>query len=353
MKKSLLWLLILIVCVSMVVTFSLIGCKKEAAPKTEEEVAPEEKVAEEAVGEASTAEAEVVAEEGYTFYMVSHSSPADPYWAVVNQGLIDAAEKFGVNVVFSAPDKYSIEGLINIFESVIDAAPDGIAISTTDPVAMESTLEKAIDAGIPLVNYDSKDDRGEIPYITYIGGDEWYNGHYCAVAALEKFTPTHVIIGWHEPGHAAHAIRAGAVKEVLDENNIPYTEVDITVDLATQMEAFSAAFQKNPEADAIYTMGPPGTIGALKFIEQNNLKGKVKIFCQDFSPEILDAIKAGDVVVAASQQPYLQGFLSVVTLYTYLAYGQAPVSDIITSVRMVDINNVDDVIKLAAEHRSG
>ena len=213
------------------------------------------------------------AEKEYTIYMVSHSSPADPYWAVVNQGLIDAAEIFNVRVVFSAPDKYSITEMINIFESVIDAKPDAIAISTTNPVAMDKTLRRAIDLGIPLINYDSKDDRGEIPYLTYIGGDEWYNGHYCAVAALEKFTPKHVIIGWHEPGHTAHATRSGAVKEVLDKNNIPHTDLDIGVDLAKQLEAFSAAFAKNPEADAIYTMGPPGTIGALKFIEQNNLKG--------------------------------------------------------------------------------
>lgn len=352
MKKLILRIVILLISISIIGTFSLIGCKAEKAAATGEEVAPtEEAVAEEE--EVEETKEEVVAEDKYTMYMVSHSSPADPYWAVVNQGLIDAAEKFDMNVVFSAPDKYSITEMINIFESAIDADPDAIAISTTDPVAMDSTLRRAIDSGIPLINYDSKDGRGEIPYITYIGGDEWYNGHYCAVAALEKFTPKHVIIAWHEPGHAAHAIRSGAVKEVLDENNIPYTEVDITVDLAKQLEAFSAAFAKNPEADAIYTMGPPGTIGALKFIEQNDLKGKVKIFCQDFSPEILEAIKEGDVVVAASQQPYLQGFLSVVTAYTFLAYGQAPVSDVITSVRMVDIDNVDDVINLAAEKRSG
>jgi len=293
------------------------------------------------------------AEKEYTIYMVSHSSPADSYWAVVNQGLMDAAEIFNVNVVFSAPDKYSITEMINIFESVIDAKPDAIAISTTDPVAMDKTLRRAIDSGIPLINYDSKDNRGEIPYLTYIGGDEWYNGHYCAVAALEKFTPKHVLIGWHEPGHTAHAIRSGAVKEVLDENNIPYMDLDIGVDLTKQLEAFNAAFARNPEIDAIYTMGPPGTIGALKFIEQNNLKGKVKIFCQDFSPEILEGIKAGDVVVAASQQPYLQGFLSVVTAYTFLNYGQASVSDIITSVRMVEINNVDTVIEFAAQRKAG
>ena len=38
MKKSLLWLVILVISVSMIAAFSLNGCKKEAAP-AEEEVA--------------------------------------------------------------------------------------------------------------------------------------------------------------------------------------------------------------------------------------------------------------------------------------------------------------------------
>jgi len=49
MKKSLLWLLILLLSISMVATFSLAGCKEEAAPA--EEAAPEEEVVEEAAPE--------------------------------------------------------------------------------------------------------------------------------------------------------------------------------------------------------------------------------------------------------------------------------------------------------------
>ena len=57
MKKILLWLLVLTMCVSMLATFSLAGCKKEAAPAAEEEVAAEE--------------AEEVSLEGVTIYYIS------------------------------------------------------------------------------------------------------------------------------------------------------------------------------------------------------------------------------------------------------------------------------------------
>ncbi len=62
MKKILLWLLVLTMCISMVASFSLVGCKEEAASAEEEEVeeaakeASEEEVAEEEVAEEEAVE---------------------------------------------------------------------------------------------------------------------------------------------------------------------------------------------------------------------------------------------------------------------------------------------------------
>jgi len=65
MKKSLLWLLIMLLTVSMVVTFSLAGCKKE---EVAEEEAVEEEVAEEEVVEEEAVEEEVAEASGEVLY---------------------------------------------------------------------------------------------------------------------------------------------------------------------------------------------------------------------------------------------------------------------------------------------
>ena len=70
MKKSLLWLLIVLLSVSMIATFSFAGCKKEEAAEeapAEEEAAEEAPAEEEAAEEAPAEEAaaeEVAEEEG-------------------------------------------------------------------------------------------------------------------------------------------------------------------------------------------------------------------------------------------------------------------------------------------------
>jgi len=74
MKKSLLWLLIMLLTVSMIATFSLVGCKEEAAPAEEEVV---EEVAEEAV---APAEEEAAAKEPVTLTIMANQDwVAKPY----------------------------------------------------------------------------------------------------------------------------------------------------------------------------------------------------------------------------------------------------------------------------------
>jgi simple sugar transport system substrate-binding protein len=46
--------------------------------------------------------------------------------------------------------------------------------------------------------------------------------------------------------------------------------------------------------------------------------GKVKLATFDLSPEVLDAITAGDMLFAIDQQQYLQGYLAIVAMNLYV-----------------------------------
>jgi simple sugar transport system substrate-binding protein len=57
-------------------------------------------------------------------------------------------------------------------------------------------------------------------------------------------------------------------------------------------------------------------------------------------------IKRDYVKFTIDQQPYLQGFQTVMMLYLYKEFGLAP-TDINTGVAIVDKSNVDEVEKLS------
>jgi simple sugar transport system substrate-binding protein len=62
----------------------------------------------------------------YTFYYVSHGGPADPWWAPVIKGSQDAAKLLNVKVVYSGPEKFSVQALVDLLNSAIAARPNGI-----------------------------------------------------------------------------------------------------------------------------------------------------------------------------------------------------------------------------------
>ncbi|AIY87849.1 MULTISPECIES: sugar ABC transporter substrate-binding protein [unclassified Thermotoga] len=288
----------------------------------------------------------------YTFYLVSHGGPADPFWAVVMKGLKDAGEKYGVETVYLGPEKYSLKEFIDLVNSTIARKPDGLIVTITNPVALDEPLRKAIKMGIPVVAINVPDTRPPeeaIPYLVYVGMDEYLAGVYAARRMLQEFTPKRAVIAIHEPGHAGLEARAKGIMDVLSEKNIPVEKLDITTDPTKALSIMKSYLMKHPDTDAIFTLGPLGAHPAIQLVEEEGLKGKVKIGAIDLTTKIIEAIKDGTVLFTIDQQQYLQGYLPVVFLYLYKEYGLIPHEKVLTGPSIVDKSNVDVVEKTVRE----
>jgi simple sugar transport system substrate-binding protein len=289
------------------------------------------------------------AQEDMTFYVVSHGGPADPFWGVVMTGVEDAGKALGVNAIYQGPEKYSIEELVSMLDAAIAAEPDGIAVTITDPSAVEEPLLRAIDAGIPVIAINVADPRpaGEaIPYMFYIGANEYLGGKQSGERMLAAGTPTRAVCGNQEMGHVGLEARCRGFMEVMEAAGVPSEEIDITNDPTTALEVFRSYFTKNPDTDAVLTLGPLGTIPAVQFFEEEGLAGKVMHGTFDLGPETLDAIRAGTTMFAIDQQQYLQGYMSVMWLYLKAKFSLQPANDIFTGPGFVDASNVEMIAEL-------
>jgi len=284
----------------------------------------------------------------YTFYLVSHGGPADPFWGVVMKGMKDAAEKYGVEAIYLGPEKYSLKEFIDLVNSAIARKPDGLIVTITNPVALDEPLRKAIKMGIPVVAINVPDTRPPeeaIPYLVYVGMDEYLAGVYAARRMLQEFTPKRAVVAIHEPGHVGLEARAKGIMDVLSEKNIPVEKLDITTDPTKALTIMKSYLMKHPDTDAIFTLGPLGAHPAIQLVEEEGLVGKVKIGAIDLTTKITDAIKKGVVVFTIDQQQYLQGYLPVVFLYLYKEYGLIPHEKVLTGPSIVDKTNVEIVEK--------
>jgi simple sugar transport system substrate-binding protein len=120
----------------------------------------------------------------YPFVMVSHIGPSDPNMKWLTMALEDFETKYpNVETEYVSTNVYSIQELVRLLEQVIASRPDGIAVPILNIAAQEGPLRDAIGKGIPVVAFNVPDTRplGErIPYLTYVGGDEYLTGRRLA-----------------------------------------------------------------------------------------------------------------------------------------------------------------------------
>lgn len=293
----------------------------------------------------------------YRFYVVSHGGPGDPFWGVVMKGVEDAAafvtkgnpDGDVIEATYLGPAKYSVEELVNMLNSAIATKPDGLAVTITDPASVEGPLRKAIEQGIPVIAINVPDPRpvGErIPYLFYIGGDEYLSGKKAAERILATGKPKRAIVTIHVLGHIGLELRAKGFIEVMEANGVPAEKLATYLDPTQAIEILKSYFAKYPDTDAIFTLGPIDSSYVLAFLREQGLIGKVKHAAFDVSDEVVKAIKAGETLFTISQQQYLQGFLPIVYLYLYNKYSFLPANDILTGPGFVDASNVGLVEEL-------
>lgn len=141
--------------VAMVATV-LVGCgaKEEVAPATKE-AAPAAEEAAPATEETSstTEEASTAADLRFEVIVKSYQSS---YWQAAVTGVNQKAEELGVTVNCTGPNAESdIADQVNMLNSAINSAPDGIGLAASDQSACLDSLQKAMDSGIPVVCFDS------------------------------------------------------------------------------------------------------------------------------------------------------------------------------------------------------
>jgi rhamnose transport system substrate-binding protein len=89
-----------------------------------------------------------------TFVLVPKNL-GNPYFDTANNGAQEAAKELGVTVTYQGPAAADATQQIQLINSLIAQKVNGLAISADDSDALVPTGKEAMDAGIPVVSWDS------------------------------------------------------------------------------------------------------------------------------------------------------------------------------------------------------
>lgn len=282
---------------------------------------------------------------GYKFILVSHGSSGDPFHSVVKQGMEDAALVYGVKaeVFFSEGDNAKE---VDLMEQAIASNPDGIGISIVDPVAFDNVIQKALDKKIPVIAFNNDDANTPNPRLAYIGANEQLVG-YTLGKYMQKFLKKgdHVVIPEEVPGMSYAVNRSAGIIKAMKEIGVTTEELDAGYERAETTRRIAAYIMGHPETKGILNVGGLTTEVSGMVVEDQKLQGKVVVGGFDLLPNTGPAIKKGINKAVIDQQPYLQGYYTVVQL-SMIRYGRFSAFDIDTGRGIVDASNVDEVLDL-------
>lgn len=277
-----------------------------------------------------------------TIAMITHEAPGDSFWDLVRKGAETAAKKDNIELRYSSDPEAPNQA--NLVQSAIDSGVQGIAVTLAKPDAVKAAVEAAEAKGIPVVAFNAGLDAWQAMGVKEYFGQDGYIAGQEAGKRLQSEGAKKVVCVIQEQGHVDLEARCAGVK-----NTFPATEV-LNVngkDMPSVESTITAKLQQDPAIDTILTLGAPFALTAVQSVKNAASNAKVATF--DTNAALVDAIQNGDVQWAVDQQPYLQGYLAVDSLWLYLSNkniigGNQPT---LTGPSFIDKSNIDAVAELA------
>ncbi|MCW2768676.1 MAG: sugar transporter substrate-binding protein [Aeromicrobium sp.] len=279
-----------------------------------------------------------------TYAVITHSSSGDAFWDRVKSGAEKAGKDYGVKVEYSSdPDPAKQSQLI---DGAVADKVNGIVVSMANPDGLESSIKKAVAAGVPVVTINSGVDKFKaFGAITHIGQTETIAGEAVG-ERLKAAGLKNGICVIQEAGNIGLEERCKAVAATFG-GKMTNLQVDGTDDSAVQA-TITSKLQADKNIDTVLTLGGQYAIDAVGSVEESGSKAKVATF--DLSEDVIKDIQSDKILFAVDQQPYVQGFLGVTTLYLKdingndLGGGQ-PIN---SGPAFITKDNADAVLKFAA-----
>ncbi|MFG3025692.1 sugar ABC transporter substrate-binding protein [Streptomyces sp. NPDC048254] len=309
------------------------GCSSSSGGKKSEEGG-----ADASAGKATTAR--------MTVAMVTHASPGDTFWDLVRKGAQAAAAKDNIKLVYSSDP--SAGNQANLVQNAIDQKVDGIALTAAKPDAMKDVVAKAKAAGIPVVGFNSGvSDWKKLGMLEYFGQDENIAGQAFG-QRLNQLGAKHALCVIQEQGQVALEARcAGLKKGFSGKTDILYVN---GTDMPSVKSTVTAKLTQDKSIDQVVTLGAPIALTAIQSLSDAGSKAKLATF--DLNQDLVKAVQDGKVEFAVDQQPYLQGYLAVDSLWLYKNNGNfsgGGTAPVLTGPAFIDKTNVDTVAKFAAK----
>ncbi len=278
--------------------------------------------------------------------VVSHGQANDPFWSVVKNGVERAAKDTGAKVSYRAPETFDMVAMSQLIDAAVNQEPDGLVVSIPDGDALGPSIQRAVEAGIPVISMNSGSDVSKgLGALLHVGQEEFDAGKKAGEKLAGMGGKNGICVN-QEVGNVALDQRCagfaegfGGKSKVLPTTNDP-AEIEAKV---------KAALESDTSVDTIMALGATTAgepyVAAVKALGR---VGEVNVATFDMSAGFLEAVIAGEASFAIDQQQFLQGYLPVVFLAMHAEFGLMPGGNVASGPNLITKEKAGQVVELSA-----
>lgn len=265
------------------------------------------------------------------------------FWVSVHAGAAAAGQKFGVEVLWNGPaQETEYDRQMQIVDSMIAQHVDGLAVAAAERKALNRSLDRAAQLGIPVTVFDSGVDSTN--YMSFIATDNYQAGQ---MGARELARLLHgkgkVAMVMNIPGSASTMDRERGFEDVVKAEFPKIEIVARQFSMSDRSKGRAAAeniLTAHADLDGLFASSEPSSVGAALALKSRGLSGKVKCVGFDASDNLIDDLKGGTIDALVVQDPFKMGFEAVKTLVDKLN-GTSPPKQIDLPARVVARPDLD------------
>jgi simple sugar transport system substrate-binding protein len=278
----------------------------------------------------------------WKFVFINHVT-TNPFFVPTQYGLADACSMLGCTYQWTGSQTSIASEMVNAMDAAITAKADGIAVALVDEHAFNEPTKKALQAGIPVFSYNA-DAKGN-DRLAYIGQDLYASGQALGRRIVELVGEGPVVGFIATPGQLNIQPRLDGAKEAIKASGkkIILEEVATGPTVNEEVSRVDAYYVGHKDIKGMFAVDAGSTMAVGKTMEKYGLHAKgVRAGGFDLLPQTLDAIAGDNLDFTIDQQPYLQGFYTVMEMAMFkFSGGLTGPSDINTGLKFVTKASVE------------
>ncbi|MBN1979117.1 MAG: sugar-binding protein [Anaerolineae bacterium] len=274
----------------------------------------------------------------------------NPVFELGRQGAIQKAEELSasgpvqVKVMYVGSVSSDAVEQVHVIEDAIARKVDAIAVSCNDPIACIDPINKAVEAGIPVMTWDA--DSPQSRRFTYLGIDNYQAGKAAAdllVHAMDQQGKVAILTGVPGAHNLAERVRG------FRDGIAPYPDIQVVAtvfsndDINLGVQVVEETMQAHPDLDGWFFSGMWPLVadrGSMPLWEEAALHGDLKTVAFDTLPVELELLRDGYLSGLVGQKYWGWGYDTVQIVYDHVINGETTPSSISSGMDIVTRNNV-------------